>query len=369
MRFMQRAFLYVIRKKGKSVLLLVILLVIATFVLTGLSIERASTKAQDNLRQSLGGVFQVTPDFTEENPYFRMDSDGEGNTNLYTELPVTENIINAIMGIEGILSCNAESKCLISAKLDVFPGNVPLKPDYKDKVYARIVAGTENNNLFQSGTVKLKEGRHMTGNDNYAAVISSDLAQRNHLGIGDSISLQGDENAEVKIVGIFEILKPDSIIESITTYDRLENQIFTGLDTYERLIPGQAAGYLSAEFKVSDPARLDTVLSQVKNISTIDWRAFTITQDNETYLEAAAPLSELQSLVTALLMVIIIVSAVILTLILTMWGRTRIHETGVLLSFGIGKSEIISQYLAEVMLIAVFAFGLSYFTSLSLIHI
>ena len=38
----KRAFLYVTRKKGKSVLLFFVLLIMATFVLSGLSIEKAS---------------------------------------------------------------------------------------------------------------------------------------------------------------------------------------------------------------------------------------------------------------------------------------------------------------------------------------
>ena len=44
-----------------------------------------------------------------------------------------------------------------------------------------------------------------------------------------------------------------------------------------------------------------------------------------------------------------------------MWSRTRIHETGILLSIGIRKISIISQYITEVLLIAVIAFLLSYF--------
>ena len=59
----------------------------------------------------------------------------------------------------------------------------------------------------------------------------------------------------------------------------------------------------------------------------------------------------------------VVVSAIILALILTLWTKTRIHEIGVFLSVGIRKSAIIGQYLIEVLLIAVLAFGLSYFTS------
>ena len=71
----------------------------------------------------------------------------------------------------------------------------------------------------------------------------------------------------------------------------------------------------------------------------------------------------MNELVVTLLVVIIVVSAIILALILTLWTKNRIHEIGVFLSVGIRKSAIIGQYLIEVLLIAVFAFGLSYFTS------
>ena len=104
-------------------------------------------------------------------------------------------------------------------------------------------------------------------------------------------------------------------------------------------------------------------MSEVKGLSAIDWRAFEVAADNQTYLDAAAPLQKLQALVSSIIWVIALVSAVILSLILTMWGRSRIHETGVFLSLGIGKMRIIGQYLAEVLMIAVIAFGCSYFTS------
>lgn len=122
-------------------------------------------------------------------------------------------------------------------------------------------------------------------------------------------------------------------------------------------------GFYEAAFSVYDPAQLDSIMAEVKGLSAIDWRAFKVAADNQTYLDAAAPLQKLQALVSSIIWVIALVSAVILSLILTMWGRSRIHETGVFLSLGIGKMRIIGQYLAEVLMIAVIAFGCSYFTS------
>ncbi|MDE5909647.1 MAG: FtsX-like permease family protein [Lachnospiraceae bacterium] len=363
MRIIKRAFLYVTRKKGKSILLFFILLIMATFVLTGLSTQKASQEAQKNLREALGGKFYISVELSESNPYFRIVDDGEGALDLYTELPVTQDMINAIMEISGIEKYDASTQTLVSTNLTIFPGNVPLKGELNNKVYARTVAGTENNSFFQSGIMELTEGKHITGNENNAAVISRDMAEQNNLQIGDSISLQADEEAEVKIIGIYEIRKPDPAFASVVTYEKLENQIFIDTSTLQNLFGDMPVGFYEAAFSVYDPAQLDSIMSEVKGLSAIDWRAFKVAADNQTYLDAAAPLQKLQALVSSIIWVIVLVSAVILSLILTMWGRSRIHETGVFLSLGIGKMRIIGQYLAEVLMIAVIAFGCSYFTS------
>lgn len=363
MKAIRRAYLYVIRKKGKSVLIFFILLTMATFVLTGLSIQKASQEAQKNLREALGGEFCITVELSESNPYFRMDDDGEGGFELYTELPITEDLINAVMETEGIEKYDASAQTLVSTNMAVFPGNVPLKGDLNQKVYARTVAGTENNSFFQSGIMELTEGDHIAGKVYNAAVISRDLADLNNLKIGDVISLQADKETEVRVIGIYEIRKPDPAFASIATYEKLENQIFIDTSALQSLFGDMPMGFYEAAFSVYDPAQLDSIMAEVKGLSAIDWRAFKVAADNQTYLDAAAPLQKLQALVSSIIWVIVLVSAVILSLILTMWGRSRIHETGVFLSLGIGKMRIIGQYLAEVLLIAVIAFGCSYFTS------
>ena len=183
---MKRAFLYVTRKKGKSILLFLILLVMATFVLTGLSIEKSSHEAQQSLREALGGEFEVVVDFSENNPYAKRENDGEGNVNLYTEYPITQEIIDAVMTVNGIKSYDATTHTLVSTNLDIFSGNVPMKAEFNNLIYARTVVGTENNSFFQSEKFKLIEGSHITGNENNVAMISKDLAEKNNLKLGDA---------------------------------------------------------------------------------------------------------------------------------------------------------------------------------------
>ena len=106
MNFMNRAWLYIVRKRGKSILLFVILLVMATFVLTALALGNASKAAQQELRQSLGGSFLIGFDYTENNPYLKVES-VEGGTLMYSTQQISPELVEQIRGIEGIKECSA----------------------------------------------------------------------------------------------------------------------------------------------------------------------------------------------------------------------------------------------------------------------
>lgn len=363
MSTIRRAFLYVTRKKGKSILLFFILLIMATFVLSGLSIEKAAQSEQKKLRKTMGGTFELSPEFSEKNPYFKVINDGEGGMTLYTERPLTQEMIDLILKMDGIKSCDADTQSNVHPDLEIFEGNVPLKDGINDSVYARTVYSSETNAFFTSHKLRLTEGRHITNAEKYSAVISKELAEKNGLEIGESFSIKADFEVKVNIIGFYEILVPDSAFENIATYAKIENQIFVDYYTLQELFKDTPVGFLSARFSVDDPADLEKITKEVKENSEIDWQAFTLTTDNKEYQQAAVPLEKLQSLVTSIILVIALVSGIILAFILTMWGRSRVHETGVLLSLGIGKSKIIGQYLIEVLMIAVIAFGLSFFTS------
>lgn len=364
MSFWKRAFLYVTRKKGKSILLFTILLIMATLVLTGLAVGKGSERAQDNLRQALGGEFQLMVNYSEDNPYFKVDKTDTGGMVMYSEMPITHDDISSIMSIEGIESFDAFTELLLTAEgIKLIPGNIPIEDEFRTMTNTQIVGGTEASNYFRSGQVYLVEGNHIESADNHVALISKGLAEKNGLSVGDTLSFQSDGSVEVTIIGFFEVNDSNRIGTQVTSYDKLENKIFLDLDSLHNLVPDRTAGFDTVVFRAKDPAQIDSIVTQVKNMTSIDWRAYTLETNNQTYVNAAAPLSKLNTLVKTLLIVVVAVSAIILSLTLTMWAKSRIHETGVFLSVGIRKSSIVGQYLVEVLLIAIIAFGLSYFTS------
>ncbi len=383
MNCIKRAFLYVTRKKGKSILLFAILLIIATFVLTGLSVRKASEAAQFELRQSLGGKFDIfvdwanSPYVVKENLTEEVDEEtGKTTTSFlqYSTVQFTPENIAAIKSVPGVRYCSARLADLIPFdNLSLFPGTIPISEKYQHRTKLFGVCATQDDQLFTTGTLTLTEGRHISFDDRYAAIISRDLAGKNELKIGDyitthvySVEDEGYTGKEVRvrIIGLFDSNITEQFGETVTAYDKIQNRIFVDLQTAVEIDGGQINyGFSAINITIDDPQNMERIVSDVKAIPDIDWKAFTVEVDNEVYENAAAPLSTLNELVFVLLIVIISVSAIILALILTLWTKSRIHEIGVFLSVGIKKSAIIGQYLAEVMMIAVLAFGLSFFSS------
>lgn len=384
MSIIKRAFLYAARKRGKTILLFAILLIMATFVLTGLSIWKASEAAQLNLRQSLGGKFDIYVDW-ENSPYVVKEiiKDNEfdeetGKTSnsflIYSTVQLTPEEIAAINSVPGVKYSSARYDVLARFdNLSLFPGTVSVAENLQHRTKVFGVCGTETDELFTTGTLTLTEGRHITSEDQSVAIISGDLAEKNELHIGDYITTHiynpedddfTGEEMQVQIIGLFTPNVTEQLGETVTIFDKIQNRIFIDLQTSIKMNNDKINyGFSAVNVTIDDPQNMEQVVSAVKKLSVIDWNAFTIEIDNEVYEKAAAPLATLNELVVALLVVIIVVSAIILALVLTLWTKTRVHEIGVFLSVGIWKSAIIGQYLTEVLLIAVFAFGLSYFTS------
>lgn len=383
MGIFKRAFLYVTRKRGKTVLLFAILLVMATFVLTGLSIWKASSSAQLDLRQSLGGKFDVFVDW-DNSPYVVKENAGEeydeetGTTVasflMYSTVQFTPENIAAIKGVAGVKYCGARQDNLAPFEgLSLFPGTVLTDAKYQGYTKVLGVCSTQDDELFTNGTLTLAKGRHISADDAHTAIISQDIAERNGLKVGDYLTAHSYNEEEdsftgrevrAQIVGLFTPNVVERFGETVTDYDKIQNRVFVDLQTSED-ISGDTVnyGFSALHVTIEDPQEMAQVVDDVKALPGIDWKAFAVEVDNETYENAAAPLAALDKLVVTLLAVIIVVSAIILALILTLWTKTRIHEIGVFLSMGIRKHAVIGQFLLEVLLIAVPAFGLSYFTS------
>ena len=331
MNVLKRAFLYDTRKRGKSLTLFLLFTLITIFVTISFSVLSATQAAATNLRETVGASFTL-----RGNP---MEFSADETDFAIQFAPISQQDIDLIADSTEIKACNAQQSATATASGFIFPSGMPS---------GAISANTSSawNRNFTSGIVTLAEGRHITQDDQRVALVSRELAEENELDIGNELSL--DPAAVVKIIGIYE---SDPSME----FDN--DTIFTDHSTYWVLTKSAAGTYSGrVDFFVTDPARLETVMEQIKRDVPLRWEDYTLQADTAEYDAIAYQLLTIGRLTTLLIVSAMIVSIVVLFLILAMRIRGRVHEVGVLLAVGVTKGHIIAQFFVETTTILLLAF-------------
>ncbi|MGL6200413.1 MAG: ABC transporter permease [Lachnospiraceae bacterium] len=387
----KRSLLYVIRKRSRTLLLFVILLVVSTLVLSGLSIMDAAGDSSAELRESTGASFTVQGKMDET-----AKSQVGNNTYEYKQSYLSDDMIQKIAAVDGIKDFNSETYSVLALKNQsgdyletIVYTNWYDDPTLKYGALVKGITDSSYSSLFSLNNFQLVEGRHITKDDKYTILMSKELAEKLNYKVGDKINLSTSEylmnynqdsasvnnentltNAEVEIIGLFNISGEQSDRTTLAQYELYENYIYADMTSYKEACSGWPEvaqelnqGYASVDFLVTDPAQLSNIMSEVSNISSINWDNFTLTANDEVYQASSSSMSNIEKLITTMIVVVVIIAAVIVTLILSMWVRSRVRETGILMSTGIAKYKIVAQFVLETVLIAVFAFTISYFTS------
>ena len=364
MSTLKRAFLYTMRKKTKTLILFLVLVTISTFILTGLSIYKAADDSALSLRQSVGGSIRLELDENNRKNWQYQQAAG-GMLVDYVGAPITDEDIQKIMSIDGIKAYNGLGDGSVFAKDFSFISGFSFGAGSD---YSRLPSVTDSEyfNFFTRKAFQLVEGRHIKEGDDHVVLISTAIAEKNALKLGDTITVQccydsgNYPDVSLTIIGIYAY-EADNEFNTTSTDKR--NRLIIDHKAMQEIMQRDVIQYDNGvDFYVDDPREMERIASQIKALD-LDWDSFTLTMDNSAYEAVASPLTAMQNLIVWLIVGCVAVSVGILILILSMWIKQRRHETGILLSVGISKSRIILQYTVEVLMIAIVAFGLSFFTS------
>ena len=364
MNTLKRAFLYTMRKKTKTLILFLVLVTISTFILTGLSIYKAADDSALSLRQSVGGSIRLELDENNRKNWQYQQAAG-GMLVDYVGAPITDEDIQKIMSIDGIKAYNGLGDGSVFAKDFSFISGFSFGAGSD---YSRLPSVTDSEyfNFFTRKAFQLVEGRHIKEGDDHVVLISTAIAEKNALKLGDTITVQccydsgNYPDVSLIIIGIYAY-EADNEFNTTSTDKR--NRLIIDHKAMQEIMQRDVIQYDNGvDFYVDDPREMERIASQIKALD-LDWDSFTLTMDNSAYEAVASPLTAMQNLIVWLIVGCVAVSVGILVLILSMWIKQRRHETGILLSVGISKSGILLQYTIEVLMIAVVAFGLSFYTS------
>ncbi len=179
-----------------------------------------------------------------------------------------------------------------------------------------------------------------------------------------------DPLVECQIAGLFEVIADDNdeqatMARPSTFYD-YEEYVFVDMDTMSAISAPYTAsegnGITSVDFFVSDAAKLESIVQEVQNNTSIDWNSYYITVNNEVYERISSSLGYQHFGYN--------------TDCNDYRGKhgtdypdpfhvypSRKREIGILLAVGIEKYAVLLQQMLEICLVAIAAFPLAYLAS------
>ena len=359
MNFLKRAVRYCWRQKIRSMILLLVFTLLASAALIALSVGHATAEGADEVKQTVGASIRVEIDSGNQENYGPGTENDNGVSYQYNGDYITQDVIDAIAKVEGVVSYSAESEggyYGAAVNFDYFPGAFNVDVSGHGQLVPYTV--TMNSGLsvkFLNGTYTLEEGRHILPEDSFAVLISQELAEKNHLSVGDTItlySLDTQQEDDFEIVGIFsgtEGMSKDAMMaDGIAA-----NQGYIDRNSYQKMWNETALELGSLDVYVDSAENVQDVLKMIQNLPEIKGKTFTFSTDTEDFDLISNPLSSIQTMVDTAVITITVTGAAIIILLLVLWTRKRKKEAGILMAVGRSKLEIVLQFLTENILIAI----------------
>ncbi len=359
MSFFKRAIRYCWRQKIRSIILLLVFTLLPSAALIALSVGHATAEGASEVKQTVGASIRVEIDSENRENYGPGTENDNGMSYQYNGDYITQDVIDAIAKVEGVVSYSAESEggyYGAAVNFDYFPGAFNVDVSGHGQLVPYTV--TMNSGLsvkFLNGTYTLEEGRHITPEDSFAVLISKELAEKNRLSVGDTItlySLDTQQENDFEIVGIFsgtEGMSKDAMMaDGIAA-----NQGYIDRNSYQEMWNETALELGSLDVYVDSAENVQDILKTIQNLPELQGKTFTYSTDTENFDLISNPLSSLQTMVDTAVLVIAVTGAAIIALLLVLWTRGRKKEAGILMAVGRSKWEIVLQFLTENILIGI----------------
>lgn len=376
MKTWKRAVLYLIRKKYRSIILILLISVMSTLAVAGNFMKSGADKEIDTIHRNLGSSFVVAADIQNESMY-EEQYDKEYSYSIFTGKRITPQLVKEITDVDGIVDYEIKSSMIVWSDLktreaawaDAIPNEVIDEENLKlcrESTIAIFCGNGEANVNFRTGAFTITSGRNLLEGDNSAIVISEYLAERNGVHVGDFVEVETKRGnfeitdtpfetlgipVKLEIVGIFSVnfkqeidmfTHEENVAENFLFIDQHSGSTLNG--NLKELYP-EDDSYSEVTFFVDSPENLDTVLENVKN--STDLSGLKVSLDDSAYSASVKPLRQIRMFSVILIGAGTIGCAAILYLVLSLWIRTRRNEIGILLSVGISKGKIIGQMILE----------------------
>ncbi len=214
-----------------------------------------------------------------------------------------------------------------------------------------IVAYSDSTRIksFNEKQLLLASGRGLKNDDVNKILVHESFAKLNQLKIGSYLTVKG---RKLEIIGLFKQSGKATAIQKST----IENTIITNENVINSLNGKQ--GYSTIVLTVKESKLVNSVIESIKQWR-LDWSKLSVKTAVDFHGETYKNIVTLYYLVSKIIIIVAIFATTILVVILKRWIANRVRETGILLSVGKSKLEIIGHYLIEVVLVSSVSFGIS----------
>ena len=350
---LKNAIAYILRKRNRTIIVFIILTVVLSCLYSCLNI----TKSTNNLEKNLYKISNTSLSITKNN--------GDTfETNQFKELDNIKEIKEIITVYDG-LARTTNIKVVDGTQLierDDFSG------EYKNMLSVEANNNSEKNNLFSSGVFTIIKGRHINNDDRGKILIHKELAEKNKLNLNDKIKLElidfnnnkNKKEYEFEIIGIFTGKKQEKYTGLSSDFS--ENMVFIDYESSQKALNKPENNKIVSKLEIFSDSSENTkvALNKIKKNKT-DWSQYNVSSDNNVLEETLESVEGIKHIINIMTYSIMLSGIIVLSLILILWLRERIHEIGVLLSIGISKIKIVTQFILELLFISLPSLVLSLF--------
>lgn len=335
MPFYQRAFLYPFRKRAKTALLFLILLLVNSMILGTVMILHAAQTTQISIekKSKAKAVCEITQD---------RDRISSQDISAVKQLPHIT-----------FLNRQAESPAYLSDFLPITASDSQ-KPE-NSQIHLTAYDDLEKDGPFATQNYRLTDGTLIQPQADSSAVIHETFATVNGISIGDQIHLENEhgKTITVTVCGLFLSGNEHQQDNTLDSLYRIENQIFIDTKSYTTLFNSDQFNQLIVY--TDQPGQTEALAEKLQELFG---EKTEVTSSDVLYQQMKAPLEQIIRITKLMMAFTLLSGTVIVSLILCMWMRSRQREMAVLISLGESKGTIFLQtFLESVMIFLLAAIG------------
>lgn len=367
---LRRAWWGISKRLNQSFILSFILITIGTLVIASLSIQAAAKQAELDARKALGSKVVLKPyDKTGGTMFKNIPISLADNLskNKYVEDYVYVNDWYFVPDNFKAIPGEFDGKVEITVT-----GNAPDNFRYPE-LNVSAITDTTKLHEFKNGVYTLEDGHHITAlsKSHPIVLIEKRLAIENDLQIGNMITMSKVNGYQMKaeITGIYRTNKtPDDVrIEMnrpfVLAADMPYNKMFMPFQALP--VKNEATGeteIFEAIYYIDDPLHVPHFIDQEKANPLFDQESFSFNSNQERLKKMTLLINQVASFSSMMLWLVILCSAIVLSLLFIYFVKGRIREMGVLLSLGESRFNLITQLVVEAMILVIIAFSISVFS-------